>query len=199
MPISSRALSPAAGQILNLLRDRFGWSAGQALEYNSNGMNIQSGSEGRTHPLIRYSDSLVGGIDTIGIHRQEIERNGAVWFAKIGAGVGLRRIDSLNQQALSGNPGYVYLVQKVSGKYVLSRGTVLHAQREFPEEERHLVPLYYEGSGVSRRASTWFKISELLDVSSRECSELVVASTGRAIGPTLQASMASMFYVRRNR
>ncbi|MFC2083371.1 hypothetical protein ACFLSG_05000 [Candidatus Bipolaricaulota bacterium] len=150
------------------------------------------------HLVVRYADSLFGGIDTVGLHKRVVELEGAVWFAKVGAPIGLGRLGRLNSQVLAGKPSYVYLVQRQERRYAWARGTLIVAQREFPENEKEMVPPYYEHSGVLRQAATWFKFSDLAKVDGDRCSDLVVASSSRPIHHALHGSMASMFFVRSN-
>ena len=148
------------------------------------------------HLVVRYSDSLVGEIDTIAMHRAVIDEKGSVWLAKLGKPVGQDRIDKLNAQATTKSQSFLYLVQNMTKRYVWARGTISRAQREMPKENE-LIPGYYEQFRIIRDASTWFKLTEIIHPPDAEVSGLVVASSARPIHYALHESMAPMFYVRR--
>ena len=64
-----------------------------------------------THLLIRFSDRLLESRRTIDEHQEVIEKEGAVWFGKMGQPISQNAIDKLNKQVTENIPTYIYLVR----------------------------------------------------------------------------------------
>ncbi len=102
------------------------------------------------HLLIRFSDVLLKEKDTIEAHNQVVEQTGCVWFGKMGSPVSQQKIDLLNQQGQTGIPTFVYLVKGNRRKSVAYRANLILATRNFPEDEKALIPPYYTELGINK-------------------------------------------------
>lgn len=149
------------------------------------------------HVLVRFSDMLLPGGGTIAIHQQVISQKGAVWFGKAGKPLARGHIEQVNKQCCDQVPSYLYLVQKMAGRYELFKGSVLTMSRSLPEGEEEFVPPYYKDLYLLRNVRYWTKLSRLLKAQSEEMEKLVLVSSGMPARLSLTQSMAGLFLVRR--
>lgn len=147
------------------------------------------------HLVVRFSDSLCGGVDTIYEHMSVIEQSGAVWFAKMGRPLAGHRIDLLSDQIRRGIPTFLFLVQKAGQAYVWAQGTLCAISRSLPAGERAFTPPYYRDCKVNQAASIWFKVSKISRPRASRIKLLSVASSGNPISESIRNSMAPMFVV----
>ncbi len=63
------------------------------------------------HLLLRFLDRLLDNSGTIEEHQKVIEREGAVWFGKMGQPISQNAIDKLNKQVEDNIPTFIYLVK----------------------------------------------------------------------------------------
>ena len=71
-----------------------------------------------------------------------IEREGRVWFGKIGKGLGIKMITLLNSQIMESVATYIYLATRVAEGYKLTRGSIERVQSRAPRV-RKAIPEYY--------------------------------------------------------
>ena len=147
------------------------------------------------HLVVRFSDSLCGGVDTIREHMSVIEQSGAVWFAKMGRPLAGHKIDLLSDQIRRGIPTFLFLVQKAGRDYVWAQATLCAISRSLPAREHALTPPYYRDRKVNQAASIWFKVSKISRPRASQIKMLNVASSGNPISESLAGSMAAMFVV----
>ena len=147
------------------------------------------------HLVVRFSDSLCGGVDTIREHMSVIEQSGAVWFAKMGRPLAGRKIDLLSDQMRRGIPTFLFLVQKAGRDYVWAQATLCAISRSLSAREQALTPPYYRDRKVNQAASIWFKVSKISRPRASQIKMLTVASSGNPISESLAGSMAAMFVV----
>ena len=114
------------------------------------------------HLLLRFSDSLLKDGDTIEEHNQVVNRDGAVWFGKMGSTVSQNQIDIFTGQVQDNIPTYVYLVKGNRRKSTAFRGELVLASKFLPKGEEHLVPSYYADLNKMQVASSYSHIGESL-------------------------------------
>lgn len=150
---------------------------------------------GSQHLVMRFADSLFGGVDTVEEHHKVIRARGFVWMAKMGRSLASAKIEILRHQAEVGTPTYLYLVQRKMSAYSWVRGRLADIAARLPSTATKAIPSYYTTAGVIDSAGLWLKLTELHHVLDSEIEQLRVASSGRKITEILQASMAAMFMV----
>ena len=64
------------------------------------------------HVVMRFADSLGGGVDTVWEHQKIIKDRGAVWIAKLGRSMAKAKIALLKAQIAKGVTTYLFLVQR---------------------------------------------------------------------------------------
>jgi len=147
------------------------------------------------HLVVRFSDLLCGGVDTIREHMAVIEQAGAVWFAKMGRPLARYKIDLLSDQIRRGIPTFLFLVQKAGRHYVWAQATLCAISLSLPAREHALTPPYYRDRKVNQAASIWFKVSKISRPRAALIKMLNVASSGNPVSESLAGSMAAMFVV----
>ena len=147
------------------------------------------------HIVMRFADSMCGGVDTIGEHRKVIAEQGAVWIAKLGKPLAGQKISLLGEQINRGTPTYLFLVRRKGAAYEWVKARLVALNRRLPQKEACLTPSYYRPAGVMENAGTWLKVTKLMKPEPGEIAKLHVSSSGRQIIDTLKGSMAAMFLV----
>jgi len=84
------------------------------------------------HLLIRFSDNLFKVGDVISMHDQVINRQGAVWFGKLGIPIAQRHIDKINLQCKDGIPSFLFLVKGNRRKSTFFKAGMLFLSLDFP-------------------------------------------------------------------
>jgi hypothetical protein len=149
-----------------------------------------------SHLLLRFSDSLLKSGDTIAYHNLVIEREGAVWFGKMGSPVSQDSIDILNIQVQQGIPTFVYLVKGNRSKSTAYRGRLVVASKTLLVTEKHLVPGYYAELNIHQYVKFWVKLSEIIPIDMVELQKMQVSSSVLPIQETLFKSSSGHFLVR---
>jgi len=147
------------------------------------------------HIVVRYADSLFGGVDVIREHERVLRAQGAVWIGKVGRPLALPNISLLNGQTDEGVPTHLYLVQRSGQGYTWTKATLSRVERTLPADERELVPEYYAKEGITRLSRAWFKVTRLTPIDETEVRSIRVASSRNPIAETLARSMAALFIV----
>jgi len=151
------------------------------------------------HVLMRYSDLLHSVDDTIHLHREVLDRHGAVWVGKLGKPLARSHIAQVESQVQRGIPTYLFLVQRTAGRYEVYRGTVVEMARALPAAEGHLVPEYYEALGILAQVGFWTKVCRIERLDPGCLDALRVSTSGSAVPYSLITSMAGMFIVEEGR
>ncbi len=147
------------------------------------------------HLVVRFSDRLLHGVDTIAEHQKVLERRGKVWFGKVGKPMGDTTLEVLDRQVRAGVPSYMYLVQRTENKYDAWKGTLVEVQNYAPTNHTELIPTYYFGTLHLENLGFWAQLSDLVPVTGDELSKLYSVSSHTAIVQTLLSSMAGLFVV----
>jgi len=151
------------------------------------------------HILLRFSDSLLKSGDTIEKHNQVVNREGAVWFGKMGATVSQYHIDLLNEQVKDGIPTFVYLVKGNRRKSTAYRGALVLASKTLPEGEDLLVPSYYADLDIPKYVKFWVKVKVINPVEGSDLNKMQVASSLSPIGDSLVRSSSGHFIIREDK
>ena len=147
------------------------------------------------HIVVRFSDTLYEGIDTIQEHKRVIDKKGGVWFGKLGRTLARHKIDILNSQIKGKIRTYLFLVQRIEGEYRWAQAILERVADVVSRKEMTLLPPYYKQHGIVEHSSIWFKVSKLYAPSKSDIQKCYVVSSRRQIYDTLSGSMATMFMV----
>ena len=147
------------------------------------------------HLLIRFSNSLLKTGDTIDEHNKVVEQKGAVWFGKMGSTVSQKHIDVLNEQIEKGVPTYLYLVKGNRRKSTFYKAELIYASKSLPDEEKDLVPTYYQELDIPRFVKFWAKIGTITPADPADLRQLKVASSVFPISETLAKSSSGHFII----
>ncbi len=145
------------------------------------------------HLLIRYSDVMFSAYDTIAEHASIVEKEGAVWFGKLGKTLGQVHITRINYQSKKGENSYLFLVQKHGVKYEFYKCKILRLSTEFPKAESKLIPPYYYDKDILKNISLWIKLSNINQSNYMEIDKFHILSSHSSILSTLRKSMAALF------
>jgi hypothetical protein len=151
------------------------------------------------HLLIRFSDTLLKTGDTISAHNQVVEREGAVWFGKMGSPVSQNNIVILNGQVEKGIPTFVYLVKGNRRKSIAYRSRLIFALKTLPKTETDLVPTYYAELNIPQYVKFWVKLTKIDLVDFSNLKQMQVASSVLSLAETLVKSSSGHFIIRANK
>ena len=143
------------------------------------------------HIVIRYSDKFG---PTVALHNEVATKGGLVWFGKMGATVADRWVRMFEQQINKGVRTWLYLVKRDGARYSFHKAS-MHRIEKSPPKQFGDVPAYYKSHNLTEHMSCFFQIESLQSCSTREVSNLRLASSGSSITETLAVSMAGSFIV----
>jgi len=148
------------------------------------------------HLLIRFSDRLLENRGTIEEHQNVIEKEGAVWFGKMGQPVSYNVIEKLNQQVEKNIKTYIYLVKGNRRTPSAFLSELIIASREFPQNEKELIPAYYQELEIIQFIKVWVKIRCLHEIGSGDLNKMRVASSVYPLTETLIKSSTGHFIIK---
>jgi len=149
--------------------------------------------KGHVHLIVRYGDLHAPREGTVACHRAILDKHGYVWMAKLGRTLGVSRIATIDAQARSGAPTYVFLVKKEAQRYWVTACRVERCVDALTATEALHVPDYYR---MTWGVGAWFKVVEMHDLPSAVLQRLIVISSARPASEVLPTSMAGAFAVR---
>ncbi len=149
-----------------------------------------------THLLIRFSDSLLENKSTIGEHQKVIDQAEAVWFGKMGQPISQNAIDTLNKQVEENIPTFIYLVKGNRKKPDFYISDLMLAAKAIPDDEKDLVPPYYQELGILRYIKFWGKINNLREIELEDLGNMGVVSSVYPLMETLVKSSSGHFYIK---
>jgi hypothetical protein len=148
------------------------------------------------HLIVKYGNQLAKGRNTISEHRHVLREHGAVWFGKIGPGIGKRTIEAMIKQINGGKPAYLFLFQRSGLEHFnIHRGKIVTIAEIRPRDEELLIPAYYTTCGFEWQMKLWIKLSSLVRVSAEHLANYHTASSGKKALHTVSRSMASVFVI----
>ena len=134
---------------------------------------------------LRFADNFAPDGGTIAAHNEIIEKNGYVWYGKLGAAVSQKVIDEIMK---NDNPKILLIHSGKTGRYW---AFIEGIQHEVPEKET--IPKYYrETAGVFK---TWFKVVKIENAPSNVLSICKVASSKRPLAEVSKSSMNPYFII----
>mgnify|MGYP001184702573 CR=1 FL=1 len=148
-----------------------------------------------THLLIRFSNRLLEERETIEEHQKVIEKEGAVWFGKMGQPISQNAIDKLNKQVEDNIPTFIYLVKGNRRQPTAFISDLIIASKTIPEDEKNLIPSYYQELEIIRFIKFWAKIKNVHQIDNSELNKISVASSVYPLQETLYKSSSGHFYV----
>ncbi|MDY6846396.1 MAG: hypothetical protein SVP52_04610 [Chloroflexota bacterium] len=148
-----------------------------------------------THLLIRFSDRLLENRGTIEEHQKVIEKEGAVWFGKMGQPISQNAIDKLNKQVEDNIPTFIYLVKGNRRKPTTFISDLVFASKSKPEEEMDLIPPYYNEIEIIQFVKFWAKVTNLHEIDLKDLTKMGVASSVYPLLETLVKSSSGHFYL----
>ena len=134
---------------------------------------------------IRFSDVIAPKNGTIYEHQTIINKNGYVWFGKLGN----RKIsEKIIKEIFTKRPIKILLIHTQSTKHYLA----LVDSIVYKCPELNLVPYYYRNNSSDFR--NWFKIKQFIEIEEEELQKFYTSS-GNTIANIYKKSMGSYFIV----
>ncbi len=147
------------------------------------------------HVVVRFSDSMFSMGDIIAKHNDIVVLQNHVWFGKIGNPIAQLRTDAINKQISKGVATYLYLVKGNRKNFTAYRSKLFLVTREFPKNEKKLIPNYYVEKNIMRYMKTWLKIGKIEQIEMSTMTSLKAVSSVFPITETLARSSSGYFLV----
>ena len=147
------------------------------------------------HLVIRFSDTMFSVGDVVALHNQVMDEHGAVWFGKLGGTLSQSRIEWLNKQIEQKIPTFLYLVKGNRRKSTPYKTDVLAVSRNFPKNEKALVPAYYSEKKLLKFMNAWVKVGRIEQVEISDLKNLKTINSIFPIEETLVRSSSGYFLV----
>lgn len=133
---------------------------------------------------IRFTDKFATDKGTIFEHQLLIDKNGYVWYGKLGSCPSKKVQDAI----LSNDDPKILLIH--SGKF---DRYWLHISQISKEPEIEFVPEYYRDN--YQNFGCWFKVIRIEQAENNVISKCVVASSGEPLGEVSKHSMSPYFII----
>lgn len=134
---------------------------------------------------LRFGEHFAPDCGTIAAHQEVIDKQGFVWYGKMGTPVSTKVISLI----ANNKPLRILLIR--SGKAERYWATVIDIQHDVPDRE--YIPEYYRESAEVFK--TWFKV-ERFDIAEKDVmSQFVVASSGTPLSEVSRHSMSPYFMI----
>ena len=133
--------------------------------------------------------------DVISLHNEVVKKQGAVWFGKLGGTLSLSRIEWLNNQIIQKVPTFLYLVKGNRRKSTPYKAKILAVTRDFPKQERALIPTYYAEKKLLKYMNAWFKVGHIEQVEMSDLKNLKTINSIFPLEETLMRSSSGYFLV----
>ena len=134
---------------------------------------------------LRFSDSFATAAGTIAEHKKLIEKDGYVWYGKLGASVS----DRICKELLETSEPRILLIH--SGKSACYWAYIDKVSKEVPPLEN--IPEYYRDQAKIFR--TWFRVKRIEEAEKNVMSMCTVASSGASLSVTSRSSMSPYFII----
>jgi len=134
---------------------------------------------------LRFADNFAPQEGTIKAHETLLEKDGFVWYGKLGSPVS----DKMSKQILEQESPRILLIH--SGKSDRYWVYIDRIQHETPESDH--IPEYYRKSvGVFK---TWFRIRKIETAENKVLGQCIVKSSGRPLSEVSRSSMSPYFII----
>jgi hypothetical protein len=147
------------------------------------------------HLVIRFSDTMFDVGDVISIHNEVVKKHKAVWFGKLGGTLSFSRIELLNKQILDEKSTFVYLVKGNRRKSTPYKAQVISISRDFPKNEKDLIPSYYAEKKLLKYMSVWIKIGHIEKIDMEDLKNYKTINSIFPLEETLSRSSSGYFLV----
>lgn len=144
---------------------------------------------------MRFADGFLSVKDTIKHHQEVLRRRRAVQIGKLGRTLSSARAALVNKQCEMGVRTYLFLVQKLKNQYQVYRGRIVNVTYELPQDEKPLIPDYYDELNITSQVSVWIKLSSLMNSSMHDLAKYRIASSKKSVRNAIRSSMAAMFII----
>lgn len=134
---------------------------------------------------LRYSEKFAPPEGTIQAHIEVLQKNGYVWYGKIGKTIGDKAVRTL----LSNETPRILLID--SGKTDRYWAKITEVKKEMPECKTF--PKYYEQN--LENFKIWFKIIDIQKAQSDVLAHCIVASSGAVLSIASKQSMSPFFMI----
>lgn len=135
---------------------------------------------------LRFADNFAPTEGTIKAHEVLIEKDGFVWYGKLGSPVS----EKVSGQILEQEAPRILLIH--SGKSDRYWAYIDKIQHNTPESDH--IPEYYRGNaGVFK---TWFRLKKIEIADNKVLSRCVVKSSGRPLSEVSRSSMSPYFIIK---
>lgn len=134
---------------------------------------------------LRFSDNFAPEDGTIAEHRKYIEKNGYVWYGKLGSAVS----DKVCNDLMENDEPRILLIH--SGKTSRYWAYIEEVTKDMPPKME--IPEYYrEQAGIFK---TWFKVFRIDEADKSVMSKCKVVSSGAPLSLTSRSSMSPYFII----
>ena len=144
--------------------------------------------------IVRFADSLFDVGDVVARHNEIVEKEGSVWFGKMGQTISQIRIDKLTQQIDQNIPTYLYLVKGNRKKSTPYQAPLLSICREMPADQA-LIPPYYTEKDILQFMKVFIKIGKITKIEMKDLCKLQAISSVNPMSDTLARSSSGYFLV----
>ncbi len=133
--------------------------------------------------------------DIIAKHNDKVNLHNNVWFGKIGNPIAQLRSEAINKQIKKGVKTYLYLVKGNRKNLTAYKAELFMVTREFPKNEKKLIPDYYVEKKIIAYMKTWLKIGKIEQIEMSNMNSLKAVSSVFPITETLARSSSGYFLV----
>lgn len=134
---------------------------------------------------LRFSDNFAPTMGTIAAHQECIDKNGYVWYGKLGSAVS----DKICNELMAEEGKKILLIH--SGKTSRYWAYIDKVQKEIPTLKD--IPEYYrDQAGLFH---TWFRVTKIEEAEKTVMAQCVVASSGAPLSMTSKSSMSPYFII----
>lgn len=134
---------------------------------------------------LRFADNFAPKCGTIEAHRQMIEKNGFVWYGKLGNSVSSK----VAEEILSNEECKILLIH--SGKINRYWAKVVEINSQINDDEN--IPEYYRNT--KNKFKTWFKVTSIEEAKRNVMSKCTIASSGAPLSEVSKHSMSPYFII----
>lgn len=132
---------------------------------------------------LRYGDAFAPACGTICAHRELLDKNGYVWYGKIGLGVSKKGVDAVKE-----SKRLLLIHSGKSDRYWLTVEEVSNTKPSYTD-----FPSYY--ADKTNHIKTWFKITSIENAPSDVLSKCTLISNGRPLAEVSKSSMSPYFII----
>lgn len=134
---------------------------------------------------LRFGEHFAPDCGTIAAHQELIDKQGYVWYGKMGNPIAARIVEGLKEQ----EDAQILLIN--SGKADRYWAHVSEISKEIPPLEG--IPAYYRNQ--AEKFKTWFKITRFEPAPRNIMSKCFVSSSGNALTEVSKHSMSPYFII----